>query len=114
MELATAHRVLERRHDLAERRELVAEKLFVAVGGVRANGGEPAQIGLAIEGMLDGVAGRVVLRGQAGAPPLDSRREERQPPPMMSAELLQRTRDLLEDDHGCAAAQSLPCQNARR
>ena len=115
MQLAATDRVLQRRHDLAQPGELVAKELLIPLGGVCPSGSEPSQIGLAIEGMLDGVAGRIVLRGQAGAPPLDGRRkEEGQPPPMMDAQLVQRTRDLLEDGHGRVPAQSLPRQNARR
>jgi hypothetical protein len=114
VELTAADRVLERRHDLAQPGELVPEELLVAVGGVRPDRREPAQIRLAIEGVLDGVASRVVFRGQAGAPPLDGRRQEGQPPPLMDAQLVQRARDLLEDGNWRVPAQSLPRQNPRR
>jgi hypothetical protein len=114
MKLAATDRVLERRHDLAQPGELVAKELLIPLGGVRPSGSEPAQIGLAIEGVLDGVAGRIILRSQARAPPLEGRREEGQPPPMLDAQLVQCARDLLEDGHGRARAQSLPCQTARR
>src|SRR6185436_7069476 len=80
LQLAATDRGLERRHDLAQPGELVAKELLIPLGGVRPNGREPAQVGLAIEGMLDGVAGRIILSGQAGAPPLDGWREEGQPP----------------------------------
>jgi hypothetical protein len=88
LELAATDRVLERCHDLPQPGELVAKELLIPLGGVRLSGSESAQIGLAIEGVLDGVSGRIILSGQAGAPPLDGRREERQPPPMMDAQLL--------------------------
>ena len=115
MKLAAADRVLERRHDFAQAGQLVAKELLVPLGGVRPKGREPAQIRLAIERVLDGVAGRIVLRGQAGTPPFDGRREEGQPPPMIRAEPEQRARDLREEGHGGVLAQSLlPCQYARR
>ena len=110
MELAATDRVLERRDDLAQPGELVAKELLIPLGGVRPSGSEPPQIGLSIEGMLDGVAGRIILRGQAGTPPLDGRREEGQPPPMMDAERAQRARDLLEDGHGASPVSPCPAR----
>lgn len=114
MELAAADRILERRHHLAQPGELVAKELLIPLGGVRPNRREPPEIRLAVEGVLDGVAGRIVLRGQTRTPPFDGRREEGQPPPMMGAQPVKRARDLLENGHGRGPAQSLPCQNARR
>lgn len=114
LQVASAGGGLERGDQVAQAGQLVPEELLVALGGIGAKGGEAAEIRLPVEGVLDGVAGRVVLGGQPGAPPLDGGREEGQPPAMMGAELIQRAREPLEEGHGHGRAQSLPCQTARR
>ena len=61
MEVAPAAGGLEGGDQLAQSLELVGEQLVVAGGRLGIAGGEPAQLGLAIQGVVDRVTRGVVL-----------------------------------------------------
>jgi hypothetical protein len=99
LQVPAAGRGLEGGHHLAQAGELVGEQLLVAPGGVRAQRGQPPQIGLAVEGVLDGMARGLVFGRDPGTPAFDSRRQERDAPAVVGPKLAERVRELFQKRH---------------
>ena len=107
-------RGLERGDHLPETRQLEDQELLVALRRVDAERRQAAEIRLPIQRVLDGVSGRVVLGGDAGTPPLDRGRQERQAPAVVRAKLGEGFGESGAGTPRDRSAQSLPCHADRR
>ena len=90
------------------------QELLVTLRRVDAERREAAEIRLAIEGVLDGVSGRVVFGGDAGTPALDGGHQERQAPAVVRAKLGEGFGESGAGTPRDRSAQSLPCHADRR
>ena len=108
LEVSTPRRPRKHRYHLLETLELPEQQLTIPLRRFGTRRGKPAQLRLPVQGVLDRVAGRIVLGRKPGPTPLHRGSQKRYAASMATAQVGERTAEKLEQTH------SLPCQTDRR